>query len=545
MSTGWIVSDNDSSTEGSAIDQTITKPRLTLLDTTLRDGEQRAGVALTLEDKLKIAYRLDELGIQYIEVGFPASNDRDRQLIERLALQPLKNSKMVAFGSTRHKHTLASDDPGLMALANCSAETVSIVGKAWTEHVEKVLETTRDENLQMVANSIQYLVAHGKQVFFDAEHYFDGYRNNPEYAMAVLHAAQDAGAALIVLCDTNGGCLPFEVYQICKATCAVLSTEIGIHCHNDSGVGVANSLEAVRAGCRHVQGTINGYGERVGNADLLITLADLQLKMGYDIVSQEQLARLTELAHSVAAIMNIATDAHQPYSGSNAFAHKAGLHSASVVRHKPSYEHVDPALVGNFARIVISELSGRSALANKAAELGVSLPDSSSELADLLQKVKTRENQGYSHEVAEASLALLLADLTGQGQKCFELESFRVITDKYRGGQALSEATIKLSVAGERVVATGEGVGPVNALDAALRLAITRFYPQVSEFELTDYKVRVLDESTGTSAVTRVLIDTSNGSRSWGTIGVSENIIEASWDALVDSLVYGLLKVGA
>jgi 2-isopropylmalate synthase len=502
-------------------------------------------VALTLEDKLKIAYRLDELGIQYIEVGFPASNDRDRQLIERLALQPLKNSQMVAFGSTRHKHTLASDDPGLVALANCSAETVSIVGKAWTEHVDKVLETTQDENLQMVASSIQYLVAQGKQVFFDAEHYFDGYRNDPEYALAVLHAAEAAGAALIVLCDTNGGCLPFEIYQICQATCAVLSTEIGIHCHNDSGVGVANSLEAVRAGCRHVQGTINGYGERVGNADLLITLADLQLKMGYDIVSQEQLARLTELAHSVAAIMNIAADAHQPYSGSNAFAHKAGLHSASVVRHKPSYEHVDPALVGNFARIVISELSGRSALANKASELGVSLPDSSSELADLLQKVKTRENQGYSYEVAEASLALLLADLTGQGQKCFELESFRVITDKYRGGQALSEATIKLSVAGERVVATGEGVGPVNALDAALRLAITRFYPEVSKFELTDYKVRVLDESTGTSAVTRVLIDTSNGSRSWGTIGVSENIIEASWDALVDSLVYGLLKVGA
>ncbi|MDR0459263.1 MAG: citramalate synthase [Coriobacteriales bacterium] len=545
MSTGWTVSENDTLTEGSTLDPSSTKPRLTLLDTTLRDGEQRAGVALTLEDKLKIAYRLDELGIQYIEVGFPASNDRDRQLIERLALQPLKNSQMVAFGSTRHKHTLASDDPGLVALANCSAETVSIVGKAWTEHVDKVLETTQDENLQMVASSIQYLVAQGKQVFFDAEHYFDGYRNDPEYALAVLHAAEAAGAALIVLCDTNGGCLPFEIYQICQATCAVLSTEIGIHCHNDSGVGVANSLEAVRAGCRHVQGTINGYGERVGNADLLITLADLQLKMGYDIVSQEQLARLTELAHSVAAIMNIAADAHQPYSGSNAFAHKAGLHSASVVRHKPSYEHVDPALVGNFARIVISELSGRSALANKASELGVSLPDSSSELADLLQKVKTRENQGYSYEVAEASLALLLADLTGQGQKCFELESFRVITDKYRGGQALSEATIKLSVAGERVVATGEGVGPVNALDAALRLAITRFYPEVSKFELTDYKVRVLDESTGTSAVTRVLIDTSNGSRSWGTIGVSENIIEASWDALVDSLVYGLLKVGA
>ncbi|MDR2956856.1 MAG: citramalate synthase, partial [Coriobacteriales bacterium] len=521
---------------GSA-DNLIGQRRLTLLDTTLRDGEQRAGVALTLKDKLGIVRRLDEIGIHYIEAGYPASNDRDRELFEHLAAEPLANSTVVAFGSTRHKNTSVEQDPGLAALAACPASVVSIVGKASVDHVEKVLETTLDENLAMVADTIGFLVKSGKRVFFDAEHYFDGYLDNPQYAIQVLLTAVTAGTELLVLCDTNGGMLPHQVFEICLTTRQVLfdalgedrMVDIGIHCHNDSGVAVANSLEAVRAGCVQAQGTINGYGERVGNADILIILADLQLKMGYQLVSDQQLARLTELTHSIAAIMNIAVDAHQPYSGSNAFAHKAGLHSASITRHKPSYEHVDPLVVGNFSRIVISELSGRSALAQKANELGIELPGSSSDLADLLNKVKEREGKGFSYEVAEASLALFLADLTGRAEKCFELESFRVLTEKHEDGRAISEATIKLSVAGERVVTTGEGVGPVNALDAALRMAITRFYPEVKNFELTDYKVRVLDESTGTSAVTRVLIDTSDGSRSWGTVGVSENIIEASW----------------
>ncbi|MCL2632035.1 MAG: citramalate synthase [Coriobacteriia bacterium] len=524
---------------------------LTLLDTTLRDGEQRAGVALTLEDKLRIIRRLDDFGVHYIEVGFPASNQRDRELFGRLAAEPLQNAQIVAFGSTRHKDLLAEQDTGLVELAECYAGVVSIVGKSSPEHVQKVLNTTLDENLSMIADSISFLVEQGKRVFFDAEHYFDAYKEDSEYAMQVLLTATYAGAELLVLCDTNGGALPHEVYQICQATRQMLTLTsvsaadmLGIHTHNDGGVAIANSLEAIRAGCVHLQGTVNGYGERVGNTDLLVAIADLQLKMGFQLVRPEQLARLTELSHYVAAIMNIAPDAYHPYSGANAFAHKAGLHSSSVVRHKPSYEHVDPAAVGNLSRIVISELAGRAALASKADELGVALPDSDAERVRLLADIKAREISGFSYEVAEASLALFLLELTGQEQKCFELESFRVITEKHEDGRATSEATIKLSVAGERVVSTGEGVGPVNALDAALRQAITRFYPQVEGFELTDYRVRVLDESTGTSAVTRVLIDTSDGRHSWGTIGVSENIIEASWDALVDSITYGLLRLG-
>ena len=526
-------------------------PPLSLLDTTLRDGEQRAGVALTLEDKVRIVKRLDDFGMNFIEVGFPASNERDLALMERLAHEPLKNSEIVAFGSTRHKSLTAEADPSLVALAQCSAAVVSIVGKAAVDHVEKVLLTTLPENLSMVADTVDYLTKQGKRVFFDAEHYFDGYRKDAGYAVSVLLEAFQAGAELLVLCDTNGGMLPNEIYEICSATREALSEanpqaagRLGIHTHNDSGVAIANSLEAVRAGCVHVQGTVNGYGERVGNADILVTLANLQLKMGYGLVNASKLAELTDLSRYVAAIMNITTDAHHPYTGANAFAHKAGLHTASIVRHKPSYEHVDPAAVGNFSHILISELSGRSALAQKAQELGIALPDSDTELARLLEEVKAREVDGYSYEVAEASLKIFLADLTGQGQKCFELESFRVITEKYEGGKAVSEATIKLSVEGERVVTTGEGAGPVNALDAALRQAITRFYPQVEDLKLTDFKVRVLDESTGTGAVTRVIIDTSDGTDSWGTIGVSENIIEASWEALVDSITYGLLRAG-
>jgi 2-isopropylmalate synthase len=428
---------------------------------------------------------------------------------------------------------------------------VSIVGKAALEHVEKVLATTGEENRAMVFESVSFLVERGKQVFFDAEHYFDAFRSDPRYAISVLVAAARAGARLLVLCDTNGGTLPHEITAMVQSTRETLLEEfypaaeiLGIHAHNDSGVAVANTLQAVIAGCGHIQGTVNGYGERVGNADLLVCIADLQLKMGYQLIEPRQLERLTELSHFVASTMNISPDAHHPYSGSNAFAHKAGLHLSSIARYKPSYEHIDPARVGNFSRTVISELSGRSALVSKADELGVDIPDSATELTGLLEQVKARELQGFSYEVAEASLTLFLADLTGSGERRFELESFRVITDKHSDGRALSEATIKLVMGNRRVVTTGEGVGPVNALDRALRMAITEVYPEVENFELTDFKVRVLDESVGTGAVTRVLIETSDGTRSWGTIGVSENIIEASWDALVDSIVYGLLQVG-
>jgi 2-isopropylmalate synthase len=520
-----------------------------LYDTTLRDGEQREGVSLTVEDKLRIAARLDALGVAYIEGGFPASNPTDSAFYQQAASLSLKQATISAFGTTARKGTLPEDDEGLCALAACPAPVVTLVGKAWEMQATEVLGTGGDENLRMIGLSVEHLVQAGKRVFFDAEHFFDGYKDDPGYALATLLVAGQAGAEALVLCDTNGGSLPHEVYRITATIIEALGAggidaAVGIHAHDDGGCAVANSLEAVRAGASQVQGTVNGYGERVGNANLLTVAANLKFKMGFDVLSDEQAALFTATAHFVAETFNVALDAHLPYVGQSAFAHKGGIHASAVLRSQHSYEHIDPARVGNFSHIVVSELSGRASLLAKARELGVALPGDDGRVQDMLDTIKLRESKGYSYEVADASLALLLRAQAGEAVTCFTLESFRVIAEKREDGRVMSEATIKLLVGDERHVATGEGNGPVNALDAALRLAIQRFYPQVERLELTDYKVRVLDESVGTGAVTRVLIETSDGRQSWGTIGVSDNVIEASWDALVDAITYGLLAVG-
>jgi 2-isopropylmalate synthase len=535
---------------------------VTLYDTTLRDGVQREGASVALEDRLKIATRLDALGIAFIEGGFPASNPQDTIFFEQASALPLKQATLSAFGTTAHKGKAAEEDEGLKALAACPASVVTVAGKAWEVQAAEVLGVSPEENLRMIDLSIRFLVQAGKRVFFDAEHYFDGFMHDATYALAALLVARDAGAEALILCDTNGGTLPHEVYKITRATAdalaaaqgagaeaggaegVVLSPILGIHAHNDAGCAVANSLEAVRAGATQVQGTINGYGERVGNCNLLTVLANLQLKMGIEIVSDEQLSWLTSTANFMAETFNITPDAHQPYVGSSSFTHKAGLHASAELRWKNAYQHIDPAIVGNFSSVVMSELAGRASLAAKAAQFGITLSTDDEKTQALLETVKHREAEGYSYEVADASLALMLYEQLGAAVTCFTLESFRVIAEKREDGRVMSEATVKLLVGGERHVATGEGNGPVNALDAALRLAIQRFYPQVENLTLTDYKVRVLDESTGTGAVTRVLIETSDGKASWGTVGVSDNVIEASWDALVDAITYGLLATG-
>jgi 2-isopropylmalate synthase len=513
----------------------------------LRDGEQREGVSLSVEDKLRIVARLDMLGVTYIEGGFPASNPKDIAFFEAAGDLTLKQAKVAAFGMTLRKGITAVEDEGLVALADCSAPTVTVVGKAWDKQVELALETTLEENLRMVYEGVAYLVASGKEVFLDAEHYFDGYKSNSAYALEVLHTAVNAGASALVLCETNGGALPHEVYAITRSTVEALAdwssaqVTVGIHCHNDGGCAVANSLEAVRAGATQVQGTVNGYGERVGNADLLALIANLELKMGHEVLGAERLQLLTPTALFVAETFNVTPDAHQPFVGQSAFAHKGGLHASALARFAGAYNHIDPTAVGNFAHVVVSELAGRASLVSKAAQLGIDLPADDAITAKLLADIKEREAAGYSYEVADASLALLLRTELGQPASYFKLESFRVIAEKREDGRVMTEATIKLHVNGERFVATGEGNGPVNALDVALRLAIKRFYPQIDLLELTDYKVRVLDESVGTDAITRVLIETGNGEAAWGTVGVSENVIEASWDALVDAVTYGLL----
>ncbi|MDR0888878.1 MAG: citramalate synthase [Coriobacteriales bacterium] len=575
---------------------------ITLYDTTLRDGAQRDDASLSVADKLRIAARLDDFGVQYIEAGFPASNPRDAEFFSQVASGAitLQNAKLVAFGMTAHKGESADKDEGLHVLANCPASSVCIVGKTSTIHVENTLRVGLDENLKMIAGSVAYLVAAGKQVFFDAEHYYDGYMADSAYALECLRAAIDAGASAVVLCDTNGGMLPHDAYDITANTVDKLSgylasvdgphnaddthdangaknanstngtgahaagngCMLGAHMHSDSGCAVANTLEAVRAGATMVQGTVNGYGERVGNANLLTVIANMQLHMGIQVLPPDKLKLLTPLSQFVAETFNVHLDAHMPYVGQAAFTHKGGLHVSATKRLPGAYEHVDPEAVGNFAHVVVSELAGRASLKTKAESLGIKLPNDAA-TNDILDGIKQREARGYSYEVADASLALLLRTELNEPVRYFTLESFRVLAEKRADGHVDTEATIKVHVqvandtgdndtedngAGdatthdERFIATAEGNGPVNALDAALRKAISRFYPQINELKLTDYKVRVLDESRGTDAVTRVLIDTSDGHDSWSTMGVSENIIEASWDALVDSITYGLMR---
>ncbi len=527
-----------------------TPSRVEIFDTTLRDGSQLEGISLTVEDKLRIAEQLDHLGVHYIEGGWPGANPKDEEFFRRARTElRLSTSTLVAFGSTRRVKGKVDDDATLRNLVEAGTSTVCIVGKAWDYHVLEALRTTLDEGVAMVADSIAHLKQAGLRVFFDAEHFFDGYRNNPEFSLRVLEGAAMAGADCLVLCDTNGGSLPFDVERVVGEVVDHLgTTPIGIHLHNDTGCGVANALGAVRAGATQVQGTINGYGERVGNCDLVPIIANLSLKMGIETLPEGRLARLTNVAHHIAEIVNFTVDPQQPYVGSSAFAHKAGLHTSAISRRKDAYEHIDPALVGNGTRFLVSEMSGRSTLELKAQELGLELDGKV--LGDVVDQLKRLEHEGYHFEAADASLELLMRRASGWQQPFFALESYKVLV-RHRAGDgpgthedALdveTEATVKLWLGDERVVAIGEGNGPVNALDAALRTAIGSRFPALDRVTLTDFKVRVLDTGKGTGAVTRVLLDSTNGAREWTTIGVSENIIEASWQALIDSLVYGLL----
>lgn len=519
-------------------------------DCTLRDGEQAEGITLSLEDKLHIARVLDGFGIDVIEGGFPASNPKDMQFFKRLQAEPLRHAKLAAFGVTCRKGIPACEDESLAKLLQSGAQVAAIVGKTWDEQVRRALETSPDENLRMIRETIAYLRPQVEQVVFNAEHFFDGYKANADYALACLRAAAEAGADVLALCDTNGGSLPFEIETIVADVVAHFPNVcVGIHCHNDTGCAVASTLAAVRAGARQVQGTINGYGERVGNADLTTIIADLQLKMGYECVRPENLRQLTYVAKAVAEACNLSLWSHSPYVGSSAFAHKGGLHASAIARFPEAYEHIEPERVGNRSRLVVSELAGKASLLSKASALGYELDGDPDLLQRVLDEVKQREALGYSYEMADGSLALLIERKLNHMQPHFILESFRVIVDDREDTGALakdaqSEATIKVRVGDTRFVATGEGVGPVGALDNALHLALAESYPQVNEMRLIDFKVRLLDESTGTDAITRVVITTRRGEDTWGSTAVSENIIEASWNALVDAVEYGLLRAG-
>jgi 2-isopropylmalate synthase len=516
-----------------------------IYDTTLRDGSQQEGLSLTVDDKLRVAEQLDHLGVQFIEGGWPGANPKDEEFFRRAATGDLHlhHATLVAFGSTRKAGGQAETDPVLRNLLDAQTPAVCLVAKSAERHVTETLRTSLTEAVDMVADSVAYLHSQGRRVFLDAEHFFDGYKANAGFSLDVLRAAQQAGAEVVILCDTNGGTLPSEAERIVGSVRDALDLKLGCHFHNDSGCAVANSLVAVRQGCTQVQGCINGYGERTGNADLCATVPNLTLKMGVRTIGRERLELLTPVAHHIAELVNIAPDPHQPYVGASAFAHKAGLHTSAIARAKDAYEHVPPDLVGNGTRFVVSEMSGRSTVQLKATQLGLDIDGPG--LADVVDRLKELEHRGYHFEVADGSLELLMRSATGWKQGFFRLESFRVITEQREDGAFVTEATIKVHVGDERVLATAEGNGPVNALDGALRKAIGTKYPELAHLHLTDYKVRVLDTARGTAAVTRVLIDSTDGDRTWTTIGVSDNVIEASWEALSESIVFGLLHGSA
>ncbi len=519
-------------------------PDIQLYDATLRDGMGGGGLSLTAQEKLRVVHALDELGVGMIEAGFPASNPKEQELFGLLAGEQPAHAEIVAFGMTRRRGTAAEQDEGLRVLADCFAPACTIVGKASILHVEKVVRVSREENLAMIADSVAFLTGAGKRVLFDAEHFFDGFNLDPGYALDCLRAAAEAGAERLVLCDTNGGCLPPQIRTaFAVVTEALPGALLGIHTHDDTGCGVANSLAAVEAGATQVQGTINGIGERTGNANLVTIIADLQLKMGCQVLAPERLARLTETAHFVDELLNRSPNPAQPYVGKHAFAHKAGLHAAGIQAGSETFEHVQPSVVGNGRDVLVSELSGKAAIAEKAAEAGIRVPDGEDEGAfaqRILDRIKELEHGGFQFEAADGSLELLMRKEAGVYEPLFRLESWRVSVEKRVDGKVETEATIKIWVQGERYLRTAEGNGPVHALDRALREAIGEIYPHLHDIDLDNFKVRILDESSGTDAVTRVLIDASDGQEVWGTIGVSENVIAASWDALVDSLEYGM-----
>jgi len=516
-------------------------PHIDLFDTTLRDGTQGEKVAFSAEDKLRIAERLDEFGIQYIEGGWPGSNPKDMLFFEKAKGHTFKNAKIVAFGSTHRADRKPEDDPNLQALVEARTPANSIFGKSWLLHVRDALKITPEENLKIIYQSVKYLKEHDREVIYDAEHFFDGYKDNSSYAVETLLAAQEGGADVLVLCDTNGGSLPDEISKIIRYVKKNVDTPLGIHAHNDGELAVANSLAAVQAGCVHVQGTINGYGERCGNANLCSVTANLQLKYGRDVVSDKQLEKLSSLSRYVSELANLSQDNKLPFVGSSAFAHKGGVHVSAVMKNSSTYEHLDPAIVGNRRRVLVSDLSGKSNVMYKSNELGIDLEDKQEKLPAIVKKLKKLENEGYQFEAAEASFELLVRRMTEPVKDFFALEGLRVIIEKNGTGNCRSEATIRLNVNGQMEHCASEGSGPVNALDCALRKALNQFYPEIDLMKLADYKVRVLNGTEGTDAKVRVLIESSDSNgESWGTIGVSANIIDASWQALSDSFNYFL-----
>jgi 2-isopropylmalate synthase len=514
--------------------------RIELYDTTLRDGMQGEGMSLSAGEKLRVAHRLDELGLDLIEAGFPSSNPKELELFGLLAAETFAHAQICAFGMTRRRGVAADADPALRVVAQCFAPVCTLVGKTWALHLEKVVKVDREENLRMIAESVAFLRAQGKRVIYDAEHFFDGFADDRAYALQCLRAAAEAGAETVVCCDTNGGTLPHVIGAAMTDVVASMGAEVrvGIHTHDDAGCGVGNALAGVLAGATHVQGTMNGYGERCGNANLISIIPNLQLKLGYECLTESQLASLTPTAHYIAELLNFTPDPNAPYVGRNAFAHKGGMHVAGVSADPATFEHLDPEIVGNHREMLISELSGKGTVQSRAREAGIELDD---EVASrVVERVKELEHRGYHYEAADGSFELLLRKETGEYEPLFRLESWRAIVEKRADGRVETEATVKIWVGGERYVRTAEGNGPVNALDKALREALVEIHPHLRDIELVNFKVRILDETKGTDAVTRVLLDASDGEKVWGSIGVSENVIESSWEALVDSLEHGM-----
>ncbi len=516
-------------------------------DTTLRDGAQQEGLNLTVADKLVIARHLDRLGVGFIEGGWPGAIPKDTEFFRRAQTElDLRHATLAAFGSTRKAGVTAADDPQVAALRDSRAPVVTLVAKSHDRHVELALRTTLDENLRMIADTVRHLKTEGQRVFLDAEHFFDGYKSNPAYALECVRAAAEAGADVIALCDTNGGMMPTELGDIVRAVAEASKARLGIHCHDDTGCGVANTLVAVEAGASHVQGTANGYGERSGNANLFSVVAGLQLKKGRLVLDGDGIREMTRIAHAISEVTNVTPDTHQPYVGVSAFAHKAGLH-ASAVRVDPMlYQHIAPELVGNDMRMLVSDMAGRASVELKGRELGFDLSGNKDVIGKVTDKVKDLEARGYSFEAADASFELLLRDeLAGERKRHFTVESWRVIVERREDATVTSEATVRLTAKGERVVAVGEGNGPVNALDRALRAALEQTFPELASMELTDFKVHILEGSHGTGAITRVLVESSDGSgATWSTVGVDENVISASWHALAEAVTYGLLRAG-
>jgi 2-isopropylmalate synthase len=517
-----------------------------VFDTTLRDGAQREGINLTVADKLTIARHLDDFGVGFIEGGWPGANPRDTEFFARAATElDLTHATLVAFGATRRPHASAADDPQVQALLASGAPVITLVAKSHDRHVELALRTTLEENLEMIRDTVAHLCAQGRRVFVDCEHFFDGYRANAEYATRVVRTAREAGASVVVLCDTNGGMLPAQVQAVTGLVLADTGARLGIHAQDDTGCAVANTLAAVDAGATHVQCTANGYGERVGNSNLFPVVAALELKHGRRVLPAGALGEMTRISHAIAEVVNLPPSTHQPYVGVSAFAHKAGLHASAIKVDPDLYQHIDPEQVGNTMRMLVSDMAGRASIELKGKELGIDLGGDRELVGRVVDRVKERELKGYTYEAADASFALLLrAEVDGAPRRFFRTESWRAITEDRPDGTHANEATVKLWAKGERIVATAEGNGPVNALDRALRVALERIYPQLASFALADYKVRILEGRYGTDSTTRVLITTTDGAAEWSTVGVADNVIAASWQALDDAYAYGLLRAG-